>query len=290
MPVLEAMTVGVPVVAANRGALPEVLGDAGVLVDPEDADAIAAAIERLLDDQNVCSGCRRRTASRARRALQLGRRRRERVYAAYRTQAIAAADAHRHRRARARGQPTGVGRYLAALLREWAVDERARTHEFVLYAPQPLAHPGLNAAASSTRTVAGAAGTWWEQVDLVRAAAADHLDVFFAPAYTAPLRLRVPVVVTIHDLSFAAHPEWFGLREGLRRRWVTQPDRTARCRRDHGVRLLARRDRRAPRAASRSGASDRARHRSARSRRVGVCRAAGAVRRIDFQPPAGCPI
>ena len=32
MPVLEAMTVGVPVVAADRGALPEVLGDAGVLV------------------------------------------------------------------------------------------------------------------------------------------------------------------------------------------------------------------------------------------------------------------
>ena len=35
LPVLEAMTLGVPVVAANRGALPEVLGDAGPLVDPE---------------------------------------------------------------------------------------------------------------------------------------------------------------------------------------------------------------------------------------------------------------
>ena len=34
MPVLEAMTLGVPVVAANRGSLPEVLGDAGPLVDP----------------------------------------------------------------------------------------------------------------------------------------------------------------------------------------------------------------------------------------------------------------
>ena len=37
IPVLEAMTLGVPVVAANRGALPEVLGDAGLLVDPDDA-------------------------------------------------------------------------------------------------------------------------------------------------------------------------------------------------------------------------------------------------------------
>lgn len=49
LPVLEAMTAGVPVVAANRGALPEVLGEAGILVDPEDRDAMARAIERMVD-------------------------------------------------------------------------------------------------------------------------------------------------------------------------------------------------------------------------------------------------
>ena len=54
-----------------------------------------------------------------------------------------------------------------------------------------------------------------------RAVAADHLDVWFAPAYTAPLRLATPIVVAIHDLSFVAHPEWFRLREGARRRWLT---------------------------------------------------------------------
>jgi glycosyltransferase involved in cell wall biosynthesis len=31
----------------------------------------------------------------------------------------------------------------------------------------------------------------------------------------------VPVAVTIHDVSFAAHPEWFRVREGVRRRWLT---------------------------------------------------------------------
>jgi glycosyltransferase involved in cell wall biosynthesis len=51
LPVLEAMTVGLPVVAANRGALPEVLGDAGLLVEPEDPDALADAIERMVDDE-----------------------------------------------------------------------------------------------------------------------------------------------------------------------------------------------------------------------------------------------
>jgi len=50
MPALEAMTVGVPVVASNRGALPEVVGDAGLLVDPHDASALARAMERVLAD------------------------------------------------------------------------------------------------------------------------------------------------------------------------------------------------------------------------------------------------
>jgi len=55
LPVLEAMTLGVPVVAADRGALPEVLGDAGLLVDPEDTDALAAAIARLVEDDGLAS-------------------------------------------------------------------------------------------------------------------------------------------------------------------------------------------------------------------------------------------
>lgn len=50
IPALEAMTIGLPVVASNRGALPEVVGSAGILVEPDDAEALAAAIERVLDD------------------------------------------------------------------------------------------------------------------------------------------------------------------------------------------------------------------------------------------------
>jgi glycosyltransferase involved in cell wall biosynthesis len=50
LPVLEAMTVGVPVIASNRGALPEVLGNAGMLIDPEDPDSLTAALERMLTD------------------------------------------------------------------------------------------------------------------------------------------------------------------------------------------------------------------------------------------------
>lgn len=49
LPPLEAMRAGVPVVASTAGALPEVCGDAAVLVDPDDAEALAAALGRLLD-------------------------------------------------------------------------------------------------------------------------------------------------------------------------------------------------------------------------------------------------
>lgn len=53
LPVLHAMTLGVPVVAARRGSLPEVLGGAGLLVDPEEAADIAAAMERVLGDAEL---------------------------------------------------------------------------------------------------------------------------------------------------------------------------------------------------------------------------------------------
>jgi glycosyltransferase involved in cell wall biosynthesis len=50
IPLLEAMASGVPVVALRRGAVPEVVGDAAVLVEEADAEALAGACERVLTD------------------------------------------------------------------------------------------------------------------------------------------------------------------------------------------------------------------------------------------------
>jgi glycosyltransferase involved in cell wall biosynthesis len=119
------------------------------------------------------------------------------------------------------GHSTGVGRYLGGLLQRWAVDEQARRHEFVLYAHQPIA-VSLDAHRFPSRFVAGRGGTRWEQQQLLSTLARDHVDVFFAPGYTAPLLARLPLVVAIHDVSFAAHPEWFSAREGLRRRLISR--------------------------------------------------------------------
>jgi glycosyltransferase involved in cell wall biosynthesis len=63
-----------------------------------------------------------------------------------------------------------------------------------------------------------ARGAVWQEWRLPAAAREDRLDVFFAPAYSCPLRLDVPRVTTIHDLSFFAQPHDFAPRDAWRRR------------------------------------------------------------------------
>lgn len=55
---LEAMSVGVPLVATDHGGVVEVLGDAGLLVPPHDPDALARAIDRVLSDPVLWQRCR----------------------------------------------------------------------------------------------------------------------------------------------------------------------------------------------------------------------------------------
>lgn len=119
------------------------------------------------------------------------------------------------------GDKTGVGRYLGELMRRWTSRPDAATRRFLLYTPEPLAI-NYPEATTSVRVVPGRRGTWWEQTQLAGAVRSDGPDVFFAPAYTAPARLSIPFAVTIHDVSFSRHPEWFRFREGLRRRVLTR--------------------------------------------------------------------
>jgi glycosyltransferase involved in cell wall biosynthesis len=102
------------------------------------------------------------------------------------------------------GKPTGVGRYLNEILAAWSGMPEARPHDIVLFG----------------ETTGGS--TLWEQFTLPGLVRSARADVLFAPGYTGPLRTPVPMVVTIHDVSFAAHPEWFRWREGLRRRTLTR--------------------------------------------------------------------
>jgi glycosyltransferase involved in cell wall biosynthesis len=122
------------------------------------------------------------------------------------------------------GRPTGVGRYLAELLACWSRQPAGVAHEFVLFADRELALPvgliGSGGASIVTRVVPGGTGARWEQIAFARALGREAVDVVFGPAYSGPVLTRVPLVVTLHDVSFCAHPEWFQTREGRRRRWL----------------------------------------------------------------------
>ena len=66
LPPLEAMNCGVPVITGNRTSLVEVVGDAGILVDPLDPDAIASALLRVLNDRDLCDALRVKGLNRSR--------------------------------------------------------------------------------------------------------------------------------------------------------------------------------------------------------------------------------
>lgn len=66
MPVLEAMACGAPVITSSTSSLPEVAGDAAITIEPTDAGALAAALDRLIQDAALRSELRRRGLDRAR--------------------------------------------------------------------------------------------------------------------------------------------------------------------------------------------------------------------------------
>jgi len=117
------------------------------------------------------------------------------------------------------GRPTGTGRYLRSLLKAWPTGD-----EMVLYFNgaaadiRTLGRPDLRARALGN----GGRGLMWMESHLPAAAAGDGLDVFFAPAYFCPLRLHVPKVTTVHDMSFFSLPDDFPALEGARRRWLVR--------------------------------------------------------------------
>lgn len=67
LPPLEAMSCGTPVITSRVSSLPEVVGDAAILVDPESVDEIAGAMKQLLDDRELGARLRRMGLEQARR-------------------------------------------------------------------------------------------------------------------------------------------------------------------------------------------------------------------------------
>jgi len=115
------------------------------------------------------------------------------------------------------GRPTGTGRYLRNLLRIWT---RQGDHAFFAYFNGGIPDDPVLAAPNVTLRPLGPApnGMIWQEWQLPTAARRDQLHVFFSPAYSCPLRLEVPRVTAVHDLSFFVWPADFSFLDGLRRR------------------------------------------------------------------------
>jgi len=67
LPVLEAMACGAPVICSDRGSLPEVAGDAALLINPDDPAGLADALERVLEDDRFRAQMRERGWANVRR-------------------------------------------------------------------------------------------------------------------------------------------------------------------------------------------------------------------------------
>lgn len=128
---------------------------------------------------------------------------------------------------------TGVGRYLASLLRHFSdatilqdVFGKSRPTFFCYF---KSAVPDLASLQNPVfvkkrlRPLLGvpsnAVFTHWL---LPRALRQDHCDLFFAPSYIAPLWGVRRLVLTLHDISYEAHPEWIGLSDRLFLRFVSR--------------------------------------------------------------------
>ena len=153
------------------------------------------------------------------------------------------------------GQPTGVGRYLQRLLREWGLSAEARAHQFTIYSPDAgiALPPDLS---GEVVRVPGAGGTRWEQGALAAVVRRDRPDVFFAPGYGGPLLTSVPLVVVDARRFVCRSPGVVPSAGRLAAASHGAGGRTASEGGPHGLGVLPRRDRPIPGRSGRSRPRD----------------------------------
>ena len=142
----------------------------------------------------------------------------------------------------------GVRRYASELFGALAALRQDLTIVAVGASPSTPLPTGVERGpdAASLPTNAG-----WMLTGLPRAAARASLDLFHAPAYTAPFRAPRPLVVTIHDVSYERHPEWYPYRRDPMPPRVLPPQCPGSGPRRHGLDVLERGNRRGLRTLSR---------------------------------------
>jgi glycosyltransferase involved in cell wall biosynthesis len=121
-------------------------------------------------------------------------------------------------------KPTGVGRYLSNILYYW-IKEFSHHRYYLYFKDEPEDNELLHFPHVSKRLIPSntlSFNMYWQQIQLPPQIKKDNIDIFFSPSYSIPLRCNVKRAVTIHDISFEAHPEWFRPKERFSRRFFTK--------------------------------------------------------------------
>ena len=120
----------------------------------------------------------------------------------------------------------GIRRYSTELVR--ALVSLGEPLEIVALGGDPSRiPPGLERVAASAHPPTNAG---WTLIGLPRTAARARVQVIHAPSYTAPFWAGAPVVLTIHDISYETHPEWYPYRRDWLRRYFYRRSATAAAR------------------------------------------------------------
>jgi len=122
------------------------------------------------------------------------------------------------------GKRTGVGRYLFNLLREWHSAGNP-TVKFILYFKKEIPADLPKSDLFECRLLNVGSTAKFMHWDLSRAAKKDRVDVLFCPDYRGPFMYKGDIAVTLHDISYEAHPEWFNwpsVADRILLRWASK--------------------------------------------------------------------
>jgi len=112
------------------------------------------------------------------------------------------------------GNRTGVGRYLLNLLKEWtdrsfATLRMTNNARFILYFKNEIPTDLPRSDFFEFKLLNIASNAKFIHWNLPRMAEKDKADVLFCPEYVAPLCYKGKIALTLHDIVYEAHPEWF---------------------------------------------------------------------------------
>lgn len=119
------------------------------------------------------------------------------------------------------GHRTGAGRYLFNLLREWQYLKSSI--RFILYFKKEIPDDISGSDLFEKKTLKADSNFLYMHWYLPRAAKRDKADILFCPSYQRPIFYSGRTALTIHDIIYQAHPEWYNWHSALEKvifQWI----------------------------------------------------------------------